>query len=257
MHLSFAALALILAAGFLAGFLNALAGGGTLVTFPILVLLGMNPIRANATNTVALILGILGSFWGYRRQLVSIRPWLRAFLFPSLIGGLLGAILLGDTPNRVFDFLVPYLILLATLLFLARNFFIRQLTAGLQNESPRPRRMVVFFQFLIAIYGGYFGAGIGILMLASLSMMGLHNLIEINALKTILGAAINVVAALYFIAKGLVDWVAALILAIGALPGYYFGAVLAQRIPTTLVRPMIVAIGFLLTGATFIQQIRK
>jgi len=256
MHLSFVALASVLAAGFLAGFLNALAGGGTLVTFPILVLLGMNAITANATSTVALVLGTVGSFWGYRRQLASARPWLRAFLLPSAFGGLLGGILLSGTPTRVFDFLVPYLILLATLLFLARNFFIRQLTKGLQNETPSPRLLVVFFQLLIGIYGGYFGAGIGILMLASLSLMGLHNIIEINALKTILGSTINMVAAVYFIAKGLVDWTVVLILALGALPGYYSGAVFAQRIPMTLVRHLIVAIGLLLTAATFIQQIR-
>jgi uncharacterized protein len=246
---------LLLAAGMLAGIFNAIAGGGTLITFPILVLLGINAITANATSTVALILGILGSIWGYRQQLPSTAPWLRAFLLPSILGGLLGGVLLTCTPNRVFDFLVPYLILFATLLFVARNFFVRHLVTGMR-EIGQPHKFTIFLQFLISLYGGYFGAGIGILMLASLSMMGLHSIVQMNALKTILGGTINLVAALYFIWKGLVDWPIVFVLAIGAIPGYYIGAVLTQRIPATLVRHLIVVIGLLLAAATFVQQIR-
>lgn len=257
MHLTLAISGVLLAAGFFAGFLNALAGGGTLITFPVLVLLGMNAITANATSTVALILGIVGSIWGYRNQLASTATWLRAFLLPSALGGLLGGILLTSTPSRIFDFLVPYLILFATVLFMVRNLFVRRLAKSLQEEKSRPRLLVVFFQALIGLYGGYFGAGIGILMLASLSFMGLHNLAEINALKTVLGGTINFMAALYFIWKGLVNWPVVAILAIGALPGYYGGAVFIQRIPETLARRVIIIVSFILTALIFFQQTKK
>jgi uncharacterized membrane protein YfcA len=257
MHLTPTSISALLVAGMLAGLLNAIAGGGTIVTFPTLLFLGMNGIVANATSTLALILGIFGSLWGYRHQIVSTLPWLRSFLLPSVLGGLLGGILLTITPVRTFDVLVPYLILFATLLFMAQNFFIRRLISGMRKEFPSPHWAAILFQFFISLYGGYFGAGIGILMLATLGMMGLHNIVEMNALKNILGGAINLVATLYFIWKGLIDWPVALIIAAGALPGYYLGALFSRRMPATLVRHVIVAIGLVLTGATLIQQMRK
>ncbi len=258
MHLTLISILALLAAGILAGLLNAIAGGGTIVTFPTLIFLGMNGIVANATSTLALILGIFGSLWGYRHHMASTLPWLRSFLPPSILGGLLGGILLTKTPVRTFDILVPYLILFATLLFMAQSFLIRRFISGTQEiREPSPHWAAILFQFFISLYGGYFGAGIGILMLATLGMMGLHHIVEMNVLKTFLGGSINLIAALYFISKGLIDWPTALIIAAGAVPGYYLGALFSRYMPAKIVRHAVVLIGLTLTLVIFIQQIWK
>jgi len=249
-------IALIIAA-VAAGAINAVAGGGTLVTFPVLLLFGTTPIIANATSTVALVLGTAGSIFGYRRHVAMVKTWLARFLPVSLLGGLVGSVLLTRTSNEVFGKLVPFLILFATILFLAQGAF-RRFAGNHLTEvgSVRQRSIVwaVVFQFAVAVYGGYFGAGIGILMLASLGFIGLTNIYEMNALKTILGSLINLVAAIWFVTAGLVDWPRALIMTVGALGGYFLGAHYSQRISQRAVRWIITGVGFTITAVTFYKQ---
>jgi uncharacterized membrane protein YfcA len=239
-----------------AGAINAVAGGGTLVTFPVLLLFGTAPVVANATNTLALVIGTAGSIYGYRRHFEVVKPWLWSFLPVSLLGGLLGAVLLTRTDEGVFGKLVPFLILFATLLFLAQGAF-RRFAGNQMEQGSGVRKGVmaaVLFQFGVAVYGGYFGAGIGILMLASLGFIGLTHIHEMNALKNILGSMINLVAALWFVSAGLIDWPRALIMTAGALGGYFLGAHYSQRISQRAVRIIITVIGLSLSAVMFYRQ---
>jgi uncharacterized membrane protein YfcA len=240
-----------------AGAVNALAGGGTLLTFPTLLAFGTPPLVANATSTLALVLGTSGGVVGNRRHLKAIAPWLWRFLPVSVVGGLIGSALLTHTSNAVFGRLVPFLILFATILFLAQGLFQRFAGAHLdatETGGGTHFRGAVAFQFAVAIYGGYFGAGIGILMLATLGFLGLRNIYEMNTLKTILGSLLNLVAALWFIGAGLIDWPRAAVMTMGAVVGYYLGAHYSQKISQARVRQIITAIGFIISGATFYQQ---
>jgi len=242
------------------GAINAVAGGGTLVTFPALLLFGTPPIIANATSTLALVIGTSGGIYGYRKHLSSVKPWLWRFALVSTIGGLIGAVLLTLTSNRTFSKLVPFLILFATVLFLSQGAF-RRFANPSDPASPNPRHQAVWgavlFQLAVAVYGGYFGAGIGILMLASLGFIGLQNIHEMNTLKTSLGSLINVVAAVWFIGKDFIHWPKAGVMAAGALLGYFLGSHYAQRIPQHRVRQIITLIGFLISGVTFYQQFSR
>ncbi len=246
----------LIAAAAAAGAINAVAGGGTLVTFPTLMLLGTPAIVANATSTLALVIGTGGSVYGYRQHLHSVKPWLWRFVPVSIIGGIIGSALLTQTTEKFFSKLVPFLILFATILFLLQGILRR--FAGWNNDTTpqtHPRIwLAIVFQFAVAIYGGYFGAGIGILMLASLGFLGLSNIYEMNALKTILGLLINLVAAIWFIFAGLIHWPKAGIMTIGALAGYYLGSHYSQRIPQKYVRYIITAIGFIISAITFYKE---
>jgi uncharacterized protein len=242
-----------------AGAINAVAGGGTLITFPVLLFFGLPPTMANATSTLALVLGNGGSLFGYRRQINSVRVWLRRFVPVSLAGGLIGSLLLTRGGDAVFARLVPFLILFATVLFFSQGAFRRFAGFGGDAGPHTPHhhvRAAIVFQFLVAIYGGYFGAGIGILMLASLGFIGLTDIHEMNSLKTVLGMLINVVAAAWFVWSGLIDWPRAGILTLGALCGYFLGSHFAQRIPQARVRQLITAIGFALSAVTFWKTFR-
>jgi uncharacterized protein len=249
-------LGLVLAAA-AAGAINAVAGGGTLVTFPALLLFGTPPVIANATSTLALVLGTSGSIYGYRKHLGPVKPWLWRFLPVSVLGGLVGAVLLTLTSDKTFSKLVPFLILFATVLFLVQGSF-RRFAHLEDSRAPDEGHPAVWgailFQLAVAIYGGYFGAGIGILMLASLGFIGLSNIHEMNTLKTILGSLINVVAALWFVWKGLIHWPKAGIMMAGACLGYFLGSHFAQRIPQKRVRQLITLIGFAISAVTFYEQ---
>ncbi|MCX6898860.1 MAG: sulfite exporter TauE/SafE family protein [Verrucomicrobia bacterium] len=246
------------AAAAAAGAVNAIAGGGTLLTFPTLLLIGTPATVANATSTLALVVGTAGSLFGYRRQITAVRPWLRRFVPVSLLGGLLGGILLTCTEEKIFAKMVPFLLLFATILFLAQAPLRRFAGFADKSETASPHHRVVWaaavFQFFVALYGGYFGAGIGILMLASLGFLGLGDIHEMNALKTILGSLINLVAAAWFIWAGLIEWPKAVVMTGGALVGYYLGAHFSQRIPQHRVRQIITAIGFAISAVMFYKQ---
>ena len=252
--------ALILAlAGCMAGIMNSIAGGGTLVTFPALISVGVPSIPANATSTIALLPATFGGALGYRKKIVAIVPWLRLFVPVSLVGGLIGGILLVQTPTKTFDSMVPFLILFATVLFMAQSTFSKFFgsRSAHTHGTPPSKKWIygaVVFQFVVALYGGYFGAGIGILMLASLGMLGFEDIHEMNTLKVILGFLINIVAAVYFIACGLIFWSDAVVMACGSVIGGYSGAHFAQKVPQTRVRIAITVIGFVISAVLFYRQ---
>ncbi len=231
--------------------MNAVAGGGTLVTFPALVALGVPPITANATSTVALWPGTMTSLWGYRSELGGARRWAIAFAIPSFVGGVIGALLLLVTPERRFAAIVPWLILGATALFIVQGPLLTRLrSAGAARpihdaagalHPPRPAFLV--YQLGVGIYGGYFGAGAGILMLAALGLMGLTNIHQMNGLKNWGGGVMNLVAVVVFAVSGIVNWPVAAAMAVGATLGGVGGSLMAQRVGQTWVRRAIVLIG--------------
>jgi len=244
---------IIFAAAFVAGMVNSVAGGGTLISFPALVWVGRDVIIANATSAVALWPGSLGGLLGYRRELGDTRRWMLWFGLPSVVGGILGAVLLLRTPPRTFAAIVPYLIFFATVLFAAQE----RITGALRGRDAAERGPAeavtrgrawwagaILFQFLVAVYGGYFGAGIGILMLAALGLLGLTDIHQMNGLKNFFALCINGVAAAYFIVSGAVNWTDVLVMSAGAVAGGYGGAGLARRLGRAFVRRAVIAIGF-------------
>jgi uncharacterized membrane protein YfcA len=243
-------------ASFLAGAINSVAGGGTLISFPTLIWLGLDSVTANATSTVAIWPGTVGSGWGYRRELRAAEPRFLALIVPSLVGGLLGALLLRRTPASTFDRLVPYLILFATLLFMAQEPIQRKLgTAGAERrKSSAWFAGVMLFQLTVGLYGGYFGAGIGILMLAALSIMGLRDIHEMNGLKVVFGGSVNGIAAAYFIWARMVYWPYVVLMAVAAIAGGYGGAGVARKLGRAAVRRIVIAIGFGMAVSLFIKR---
>ena len=232
-------------AAFLAGAINSVAGGGTLVSFPALIWLGLPSTIANATSTVAIWPGSLGGMLGFRENLRGMERRLYALIAPSLVGGIGGAILLRLTPTSVFDRLVPLLILFATCLFMAQDAVQRILKIG-PSGSEGSLAAALAFQLVVGLYGGYFGAGLGIMMLAALSIIGLTDIHQMNGLKNLLALCINGVAALYFIWKGMVYWPDVIVMAIGAIAGGVGGAGIAKRLGRVAVRRVVIAVGLVM-----------
>ena len=233
------------------GAVNSIAGGGTLLTFPALLALGVPAIPANATSTVALWPGSFASLMGYRRELVGIERWAIRLAVPSLAGGLVGAALLLVTPEARFRAIVPWLVLAATVLFALQGPVMRWLKQRLSVSATivasrplNPTFVMLASQFGVGIYGGYFGAGAGILMLAVFGLMGLTNIHQMNGLKNINGICFNGVAAIAFAVMGLVNWPIALVMALGSSAGGYAMSGLAQRVPQAWVRNAVTVIGF-------------
>ena len=254
---------LILAASaFGAGAMNAMAGGGTILTFPTLVFLGMPAIQANATSTVALLPGAATSMAGFRREVAANRGWLRTLFLPSLLGGVLGSVLLLRTPETTFQHLAPILILFATILFMLRGVLARRFSPRTESSPdvsglpPGRWLTAALLQFGVAVYGGYFGAGIGILMLALLGFLGLTDIHAMNGLKNFFNLCINSVAAAYFVFQGAVSWPEAAVLAVGAALGGYGGARFSRRIGQEKARAAVVVIGLLVTALLAWQQLR-
>ena len=239
----------VLLAGFCGGAVNAVAGGGTNLSFPALLWLGLPPVTANATSAVALWPGSLSGALGFRRALRGIdRRWLR-LLLPSLLGGTLGAVMLVEGPPHAFAAAAPWLVLGSTLLFACEPALRRSLP---QLASHHSLVLAHVAQLLISIYGGYFGAGIGILMLASLGLSGVDDLAQASGLKNLLAAAIKGAAVVYLALGGAVVWTVAAVMALGALAGGWAGAHLAQRLPQRALRAAILVLGALMTIATFV-----
>lgn len=242
---------------FAAGVINAVAGGGTLLTFPALLAalapLGVEAgVFANATSTVALVPGSLASAWGYRREMRTSRSWTLYLIGPSLIGGLVGSLLVTRLDARYFQVLVPWLILTAALLFMAQPAVARMIQAKPHGApSGNTVAAVIIAQFFISVYGGYFGAGIGILMLSALALMGLPGVHQMNAVKTFLAFCINGVSVLVFVVEKKVEWCYVPIMAVAAISGGYLGARLARRVKPRLVRWFIIAVGLGLAGYYF------
>lgn len=248
-HVSLPHILAVAAISIVAGIMNAIAGGGTLLTFPALVGLGIPSIVANATSTVALWPGAVSSMWGYRDELSGARQWAIGFAAPSLLGGGVGAWLLLRTPPSRFAALVPWLVLGATVLFMVQPIVMRWVRGHAHADHDRtsdgtfPSAAVLFWQFIVGIYGGYFGAGVGILMLGVLGFMGLTNIHRMNGLKNWGGLCMNAVAAITFAFSSLVSWPIALSMAVGSVSGGYIGSRGAQRVPQIYVRRAVVVIG--------------
>ena len=238
-----------------AGAVNSVAGGGTLLTFPALVWVGVPALTANATNTVALWPGAVGSVWGYRRELLATDRRVFALVVPSLLGGLAGAVLLHVTPPSVFERLVPWLILFATCIFLFQEPIQKRFDLRDAHEARSHwLSWTMLFQFAVGVYGGYFGAGIGILMLAALSLIGHTDIHQMNGVKCLLAGAVNGIAALYFSLAGLVVWPYALLMAGGAILGGIVGSGLARRVGRTAVRRIVLVSGFGMAIYSFFVQ---
>ena len=245
---------IIAVAAFTAGAINSVAGGGTLVTFPTLVWVGVPSKLANGTSTVALWPGALAAVWGYRRELETTDRHVFALVVPSLIGGLSGAVLLKLTPPAVFDYLIPFLIFFATCLFWLQEPIQRRFNlAAIHQSRSHWLSWTMLFQLGVAVYGGYFGAGIGILMLAALSLMGHSDIHQMNGVKNLLGMTINSLAAAYFVYIGLVVWQDALVMMAGSIAGGVGGAGLARRIGRRAVRRAVVAIGMAMSVAMLVR----
>jgi uncharacterized protein len=249
--MDFASSVVLLLAAFLAGAINSIAGGGTLLSFPALVWLGRDPILANATNSVALWPGSLAGVVGFRREVASARRWLLFLTIPSLLGGTAGAILLLNTSSTTFSNIVPFLILGATLLLAAQEMITNKLQVVAHGHRWIAAAML--FQFLVGIYGGYFGAGMGILMLAALGLIGLTDLHQMNGLKNLMAICINGVAAIYFAFSGAVLWRDAGMMAGASIVGGFLGAKVARRLGRNFVRGLVVAIGLTMTVALWLR----
>jgi uncharacterized protein len=246
---------LLFATAFIAGGLNAVAGGGSFISFPTLIFTGVSPIAANATNNTALWVASLASAGAYRRDLDVERRTMLILSIVSLVGGLLGSILLLHTSADVFKKLIPYLLLLATVVFIFGESFKQWLRSFDRSDVPKQPRLVylVVAQLVVAIYGGFFGAGIGILMLASLTFFNLGNIHAMNALKTWLGTCINGIAIVPFLFAGIIAWQQAILMAIGGALGGYFIANFARQIPSLIIRQFVSIVAISMTTYFFIR----
>ncbi len=248
--------AILFFAAAIAGVINAVAGGGSFVSFPALVLVGVPPISASATNTMALWPGNVASTGAYRRELGAQRSNIIVFSAVSLIGGLLGALLLLYTREAVFKQLIPYLLLGATVVFIASPWLTRKARAvgGSLANSPLQRVGVMALYLLIAIYGGFFGAGLGILTLAVLALLGQDQIHEMNALKTLQAVMVNGIAVVTFIFAGIIQWPVVLVMIVGAIVGGYGGAAVARRVKPLYVRRLVIVISVVMTIYFFLTK---
>jgi uncharacterized membrane protein YfcA len=232
--------AILAASAFAAGLVNAVAGGGTLITFPALMSTGVPPVAANATNTVALFPGQMASSWAYRSHIADERKRALALSVPSVIGGILGAVLLLELPESSFKVAVPWLILFACVVLALQTQLKRLVTSARHANHPAALWVA---QLLISIYGGYFGAGIGILMLAAMGIMLPSSIQHANALKVLFALLINAVAAVIFVAKGAVHVPEAALMAVASIAGGFAGTHLAKRLPPAGMRGFAIAVG--------------
>ena len=240
---------------FIAGAINSVAGGGTMISFPILLALGLPPVTANATNTVGIWPGSLGSVWGFRKEMGRIPRRMRWLLVPAVIGGGMGALLLRITPASLFERSVPWLILFATGLFTIQG----PVQKFLKSAQASSRGSLGWFtlallsQLLVGIYGGYFGAGMSIMMLSILALIGMTDRLEMSAMTSCLALGINGTAGLLFILAGIIHWPVALAMAIGSCLGGYGAAGIARKIGKVAIRRFVIAVGFTLAAVIFVK----
>ena len=243
MHLELHIVLLIAAAGFFAGVQNALAGGGSFITFPALLLAGLNPLAANMTSTIAMFPSQTTSAYAGRKLVDDVGTLsFRKLFIISVVGGIAGALLLLNTPASFFARLVPWLVLFATSVF-AWNSFRRK---PLHAASSMPRWVLIVAQSCISIYGGYFGGGIGFLMLAALTIAG-QQVRAATATKNVLAMAMNAAATLIFAMSDLISWPAAVALCVGGIAGGMCGGYLVHRLPEKIMRGFVVLVGAVLT----------
>ena len=260
--MSAAELLLLVVAGFAAGATNSVAGGGSFFSFPALLAVGVPPVVANASNSVALWPGSLTGAWAYRHELVRLKSSLASMALASLVGGIAGGLLLLSAGDARFTALIPWLLAFATLLFA----FSPQLSGWVQKWraqradghaiASQPSRSAVGAQLLVSVYGGFFGAGMGILMMASLAIAGHKDVQEINALKNLLSSVVYSVTVVTFVLAGAVSWSHTLVMLLAASVGGYGGARAARALQGPWLRRMVIAVGSALTLYYFSQQWR-
>lgn len=244
---------LLCVAGFAAGFLNAVAGGGTFLSLPALIYVGVPPVSANATATLTALPGYLSSAWGFRHDMQAEGSLsLRAIAVTGVIGSAIGAVLLIFTPGETFLWIVPWLLLLATLLFASGPWLLKQLrTRGAGEAGVAASAAAVF---AVSVYGGYFNGGLGIMLLAAFGLIGYVNLHGMNGLKNVLSAVLSLVSAITFVTAGLIAWEQAVVMAASTALGGYCGARLSRRIVRTdLLRLFVTAVGAVMTLVFFFR----
>ena len=246
---------LLFSTAFIAGGLNAVAGGGSFITFPTLIFTGVPPIAANATNNTAMWVAALASAGAYRQDLGIERRDFLLLCSVSLVGGMIGSVALLYTSPDVFKKLIPYLLLLATLVFTFGEPFKKWLQRQSQNTSPESilQFNLVLAQLAIAIYGGFFGAGLGILMLATLTFLGIKSIHTMNAFKAFLGSCINGIAIVPFIFAGVIAWHQAILMAVGGSLGSYLSANYARKLEPHLIRKFVMIVAFSMTAYFFLH----
>ncbi len=245
------ALLFLALAGFAGGAMNAVAGGGQFIIFPALLFAGVPPVAANITGGIATIPGQFSSVWAYRHDIRAATVFdVRLLMLASAAGGLIGALTLLLTPSAVFTGVLPWLMLLATIVFTAGNFAAPRLLQHFRLGS----RSVHAIQFLIAIYGGYFGAGIGFMMLAALTLYGMRDIHAMNGLKMMLALCMTLTSSVAFITAGQVHWSEAIIMGLASLAGGYAGARGAKRIDPRIIKLCVVALGVTLTVYFFLRS---
>jgi uncharacterized protein len=247
---------LILLAALVAGFINAIAGGGTLVSFPTLLAIGIPPVVANVTNTIALVPGTIGGMWSQRKDFRSQYKRLIRLLPVSIVGGIVGGLLLLNTGENAFRSLIPYLILAATLILGFQVQIKNWVVSRIGHAHTEHHNPVIMFSlvFVAAIYGGYFGAGMGVILMAVLGLVTDDSLTRLNFLKQALGFAINLSAAIYFAFSGKVDWMIAFIMIFGSLTGGLIGGRLAGKIKPEILRWIVVSAGLIAAIAFFTKN---
>jgi uncharacterized protein len=235
---------LLIAAAFVAGAINSVAGGGSFLTFPSLVFAGVPAVIANASNTVALVPGSLASAFSYRGDIARMEEGrVKTWFWISLLGGAIGAALLLFTSDKAFRQVAPWLLLFATLLFA----FGGRISMALRGRLHASQALMLTLLFPIAIYGGYFGGGIGIMILAAFRLYGLTDIHGMNGIKTILSTALNAIAACIFIAAHQIWWRPTLLMMIAGIAGGYLGPVLARRMKPEIIRAIVIAVGIIMT----------
>ncbi|WP_051942727.1 sulfite exporter TauE/SafE family protein [Streptacidiphilus rugosus] len=237
-------------AGVGAGMINAVVGSGTLITFPVLLAAGLPPVTANVSNTLGLVPGSVSGAIGYRRELAGLGPLLRRLGAAGLAGGLTGAVLLLALPAKAFEAAVPVLIAGALVLVLLQPLLAKRLAARAQ-QRPRPANggwALLVGVYLCGIYGGYFGAAQGVLLLGLMGVLLELPLQRINGVKNVLALFVNGIAAVFFLVDGPIDWRAALLIAGGSVVGGQLGALVGRRLPAQVLRGVIVAVGLVAIG---------
>jgi uncharacterized membrane protein YfcA len=244
-----ATFALLFGAAAIGGGINSVAGGGSFVAFPALLFAGVPPVPANATNTVALWPGAMASAFAYRRELKESKRDLVPLGAAGLVGGIIGSILLLRTSDHTFVLLIPWLLLFATLLFTLGG----RLTKRLAERGGAPRSVAIGAQLVISLYGGYFGGGMGIMVLAVLSLLGMTDIHRMNSIKVMLAALVNGVAVIAFVIAGAVQWAPGSVMIAGGILGGYAGAAIARRVNPKSVRTIVLVVAWVMTGYFFFR----
>lgn len=248
---------LLLISGFIAGIVNAVAGGGSLIMYPLLLSMGLTPIVANATTTFSIWPGALSSAWGYRKYVRKLPKHFYFLLIPSLVGGLIGAVLLRRTSSHTFESIVPWFIVLGVILLVIQPQIHKWLVSQPAKKSRKYRSLVFFLISILllglSVYGGYFGAGFGIIMLAFLGFTELTNIHEMNGLKNLSGAILNIAATGYFIYYKLINWHLLPILLVGSIIGGIIGSTYSSKLPSNTIRILVIVIGTIVAGVLLIQ----